>query len=427
MKNLLNIKTAVVLILCCSLAQTLIAQDKIIKTDGSTIEAKVMEITDADIIYKKFSNPTGPTYSIKIAEVMSVVYQNGTKEDYNTTSKPKETNIPPQQQNYITQVKPVGSDVWGYANQKGEIVIQAQYTKCYKFSIDGLAPIYDTKNKQYYFINLKGEKLSTEITDFKLNDGFGFDVEGFINGLVPIRQGEKWGYLNSSGKVAIPTKYDYASEFNGGYAVAKSGEKFIVLNTKGEEFMIDGSGIVDVKPFSEEMAPYKTADKKFGFIGKDGKIAIQSQFESVGYFNDGLAWAKSIGGTLGYINPKGEWVIKPQFTAGKNFDSESGLARIKTGEKWAYVNKAGEIIYVNDTEVWGDFSNGLADGKKNGKKGFYNNKGQWVIEPQFDGTREFKNGYAAAKQGDKWGIIDKQGKWVIQPSFTTIKDFELVK
>lgn len=331
------------------------------------------------------------------------------------------------QQTYVTQVKPVGSDVWGYANQKGEIIIQAQYAKCYKFSSEGLAPIYDTKNKQYYFINLKGERLSTEITNFKLNDGFGFDVEGFINGLIAIKQGEKWGYLNSDGKVAIPIKYDYASEFNGGYAVAKSGEKYIALNTKGEEVMIDGSGIVEVKPFSEELAPYKTADKKFGFVGKDGKIAIQSQFESVGYFHDGLAWAKTIGGTLGYINPKGEWVIKPQFTAGKNFDSESGLARIKMGDKWAYVNKAGEIIYVNDTDAWGDFSNGLAEGKRNDKRGFYNNKGQWVIEPQFDGTREFKNGHAAAKQGDKWGIINKEGKWVIQPSFTTIKDFELIK
>src|SRR3972149_12092721 len=151
-----------------------------------------------------------------------------------------QTSIPPDQQTYVTQVKPIGSDLWGYANQKGEIIIQAQFTKCYKFSIEGLAPIYDTKNRQYYFINLKGEKLSTEITDFKLIDGFGFDVEGFNNGLAPIKQGEKWGYLNANGKIAIPIKYDHVTEFNGGYAVAKSGEKYIVLNIKGEEFPVDG-------------------------------------------------------------------------------------------------------------------------------------------------------------------------------------------
>ncbi len=87
----------------------------------------------------------------------------------------------------------------------------------------------------------------------------------------------------------------------------------------------------------------------------------------------------------------------------------------------------GEIVKVNDTEVWGDFSEGLADGKNGDQRGFYNNKGEWVIKPQFEGVRDFKNGYAAAKQGGKWGVIDKKGNWVIRPAFDGIKDMELVK
>src|SRR5690349_2042919 len=85
-------------------------------------------------------------------------------------------------QTYITQVKPVGSKFWGYANLKGEMIIPAQFEKCYKFSPDGYATIYDTKAKQYYFINTKGERLNTEITSFKIRDGFGFDVDGFVDG-----------------------------------------------------------------------------------------------------------------------------------------------------------------------------------------------------------------------------------------------------
>jgi hypothetical protein len=330
-------------------------------------------------------------------------------------------------QTYITQVKPADSKNWGYANEKGELVIPAQFSKCYKFSPEGLAVIYDSKERQYYFINTKGEKLQTEISSFKLKDGFGFDVEGFKDGLVMIKQGDKWGYLNAKGKLAIPTKYDEATDFNDGFAYGKSGDKFVVLNTKGEEFAVTDAGVTDMKGFSEGLAPYKSKDKKFGFIGSDGKTAIPAQFESVGYFSNGLAWAKSMDGKLGYINPKGEWVIKPQFSAGKEFDKQSGLARIKNGDKWCYVNKAGDIKYVDDTKVWGDFSEGLSDGEKNDKKGFYDATGKWVIEPQFEGTRDFKNGFAAAKQDDKWGIINKQGKWVIKPTFDGIKDLELVK
>ncbi|MDQ3051555.1 MAG: WG repeat-containing protein [Bacteroidota bacterium] len=331
-------------------------------------------------------------------------------------------------QTLITQVKPVGSKFWGYANLKGELVIPAQYEKCYRFSEDGYATIYDNKARQYFFINPKGERLTTEIASFKLNDGFGFDLEGFKNGLVGIKVGEKWGFLNTEGKLAIPAKYDYVSEFNGGYAVAKLGATYIVLNTKGVEALVQGAPVLEIKDFSENLAPFRSSDKKFGFIGTDGKIAIPAQFESVGYFRDGLAWAKTVSGSLGYINTKGEWAIQPQFDAGKNFDPSTGLARIKTTSgNWAYVNKAGELTYVNDTEAWGDFSDGLADGKKGDKKGFYDSKGKWVIQPQFDGVRDFKNGYAAAKLGDRWGIIDKTGKWVIQPTFDGIKDMEAVR
>lgn len=330
------------------------------------------------------------------------------------------------QKTCIAMVKPYGGDLWGYVNQKGEIIISAQFSKCFPFSSEGLAVIHDTKAKQYYFINTKGERLTTEVADFKLKGVLGFDVKGFSNGLVAINQDKKWGFLNVSGKIAIPIKYDEVTEFIDGYSVAKIGGKFIVLNTKGEEFFVDGSDIVNVKEFSEEFAPYKSISKLFGFIGKDGKIAIQAQFESVGYFTNGLAWAKTAGGMLGYINTKGEWIIKPQFSAGREFDKESGLAKVKLGDKWAYVNKAGEIVNINDTEAWGNFYNGLAEGKKNGKKGFYDNKGQWVIQPQFDETRDFKNGYAAVKIGDKWGVIDKSGKWVIQPTYASIRDFEIV-
>ncbi len=329
-------------------------------------------------------------------------------------------------QTYLTQVKPMGSKTWGYANQKGEMVIPAQYAKCYKFSSEGLAVIYDQTERQYYFINTKGEKITTEAKGFKLRDGMGFDVEGFKSGLAMIKMGDKWGYVNTSGKIVVPAKYEDANDFNDGYAAVKSGGNFFILDTKGSETAVEGANILDIKDFSEGLAPYKTADKMTGFIGTNGKIAIASQYQSVGYFKNGLAWAKAADGMLGYINPKGEWVIKPQFTAGKEFDKESGLARVKVGDRWGYVNKSGEVMYVSDADAWGDFSEGLSDGSKNKKKGFYNNKGVWVIQPQFDGVRDFKNGFAAAKQGDKWGMIDKTGKWVIQPTYDGIKDMEKV-
>jgi len=323
-------------------------------------------------------------------------------------------------QTYVTQIKSSDTKKWGYANQKGEIIIAPQFERCDEFTSDGWAAVYDKKNKSAYFINLKGEKLNSAV-------GIADVMDGFNSGLAAVKTGDKWGYLDTNGKLAIPAKYDEATAFDAGYAIAKSGNKYVVLNAHGEESSVEGSGILDAKHFSEKLAPFRASDKKFGFINERGKVAIPAKFQSVGYFKNGLAWAKENDGKLGYIDPKGEWVIKPQFDAGREFDSESGLARIKKDDKWGYVNHSGEITYVNDTDVWGDFSGGLSEGKKGGKKGFYNGKGQWVIEPQFEGVRDFKNGFAAAKMNELWGMIDKTGKWVIKPSFAGIKDMERVR
>jgi tetratricopeptide (TPR) repeat protein len=69
------------------------AQDRIQKTDKSVIEARVLEISSADIKYKKFSNPGGPTYIIPKAEVTAIVYENGEKEVFSQPA-PVQATVP---------------------------------------------------------------------------------------------------------------------------------------------------------------------------------------------------------------------------------------------------------------------------------------------------------------------------------------------
>ena len=75
------------------------AQDVIVKKDGSTILSKVIEIGTTEIKYKKNSNLNGPTYSINIADVQAVNYENGEKENFSGTmvSQPQQNVTIPQQ------------------------------------------------------------------------------------------------------------------------------------------------------------------------------------------------------------------------------------------------------------------------------------------------------------------------------------------
>lgn len=64
--------------LCCAmLFQSLNAQDIIVTKQSTRIDAKVLEISDTEIRYKKASNLEGPTYVMSTSEIVSILFANG--------------------------------------------------------------------------------------------------------------------------------------------------------------------------------------------------------------------------------------------------------------------------------------------------------------------------------------------------------------
>lgn len=69
-------------VIICLLLSTIsaFAEDIIVLNNGNIIKAIVLDISNAEISYKKVSNPNGPTYHIDIVDVMSINYENGEKD-----------------------------------------------------------------------------------------------------------------------------------------------------------------------------------------------------------------------------------------------------------------------------------------------------------------------------------------------------------
>ena len=325
-------------------------------------------------------------------------------------------------QTYVVQVQTNDSRGWCYADIHGDIFIDTQYTTKFEFTEEGVAFVYSSFTNEYSLIDLNGNVINLENPDLFLKNTFGNVVTGFNSGLVPAGDLEKWGYLNSKGELGISLKYDYASEFNNGFAFVINEGKYIIIDTNGNETIVSAPNIDELRNFSEGYAPYFTKKGLFGFINSNGEVAIPAQFHGVGYFNAGLAWARTKKGKIGFINSKGEWVIEPQLKTAYDFDIESGLAKVEIKSKWCYINKVGEIVTDFNIKKFGSYSEGLARAEKKGKIGFINSDQNWIISPDFDSVRDFKNGYAAVKQKGGWGIINKSGEWIIEPNFKRIKD-----
>ncbi len=79
----MRIQTLILFLLLCLASGY--AKDVITKTDGTKIDAKVEEITESVIKYRKATNPTGPVYSIPVSSVTTVLYENGDIDNFNSS------------------------------------------------------------------------------------------------------------------------------------------------------------------------------------------------------------------------------------------------------------------------------------------------------------------------------------------------------
>lgn len=77
----MRIRTFILCLFLC--VASAFAKDVITKTDGSKIDAKVEEITETVIKYRKATNPTGPVYTIPLTSVATIRYENGDIDSFN--------------------------------------------------------------------------------------------------------------------------------------------------------------------------------------------------------------------------------------------------------------------------------------------------------------------------------------------------------
>ena len=329
-------------------------------------------------------------------------------------------------QDALVMVKSAETGKWGYSNLLGEFVIAPEHKTAFQFSESGYAVI--KVKKQLMIIDRTGNHVLPESESVRFfGSGGGFGAVEFNDGLLVAGKREKRGFINASGEFLVEPQYESCTPFNNGFAAARKGEDWYVIDKDGNSNLVKGA-IKVIKPFSEGLAPFHEVSKNAGFVDTKGEIVIRAKFGSVGYFKNGLAWARDLeSNLLGFINKNGDWEIEPKFEKVNDFDEISGLARVRMNAVYRYVDKEGNLLDQKDSEVFGKFYDGLAKGRKNDKLGFYDASMSWKIEPKYDAVRDFKNGYAAVKIGDLWGIIDASGKMIVKPKFAGIKDVIVFK
>lgn len=74
-------------------------------------------------------------------------------------------------------------------------------------------------------------------------------------------------------------------------------------------------------------------------------------------------------------------------------------------------------------DMAGPFCNGLARVKTKNKWGYIDTTGNVVVPPKYNEVENFSDGIARVRMGQKWGLIDTSGKEIIKPTFDWIYEF----
>ncbi len=260
--------------------------------------------------------------------------------------------------------------------------------------------------------------------------------------LWPVTQGGKCGYIDKTGRLIIPFKFDGAANFSEGLAAVKIKDKTGYIDKTGELVIqprfisgfsfSDGLAVVVIRRFEKDGFQMH----KFVYIDRSGKIVIQprealdskSFFVSMSFkeldFSEGLCPVKQDDKSgYGYIDKSGKMVIPPKYRAAAPFSE--GLAAVKLKGKYGYINRFGKMVIPSQFDHARPFSEGLAYIDSDRYQGFIDKSGKLAINAEkFVLARRFSEGLAAVMDKDhRYGYIDKTGQVVIPPQFLLVGDF----
>ena len=181
---------------------------------------------------------------------------------------------------------------------------------------------------------------------------------------------------------------------------------------RGQSFPLpeDLGGSPSFSPDGTKVAYYSHQEAEhvphWSFIDRTGKTVpvppVPRQFKgrpSWGEFSEGLAQVsepRSVGvrqwGKMGYEDETGKVVIQLQCDSAGYFSE--GLEPVEIGEKWGFINRTGETVIPLQYALAHSFSEGLAWVAVDGKIGFIDQTGKMVISPQYDEAEDFHQGVA---------------------------------
>jgi len=239
--------------------------------------------------------------------------------------------------------------------------------------------------------------------------------------------GTRWGYVDERGAWRIPPTYEHATDFPAsGPAVVQQDGKYGAIDASGR--LVVPSEYEWIDEFSEGRA---TAFDRDGsrVIDESGRVLTKKAYAFVGKYHEGRALFSELRGDTylyGYLDRDGNEAIPAAFREAGDFADGKAVVKIAENE-FALIGPAGERKATYPFAFVGVPGDGLLSFRKaeDGKYGYIDESGRTVIEPKYTEANPFREGRAVVNVGEnfknEYGLIDRTGAFVVEPKYNEIR------
>lgn len=242
-----------------------------------------------------------------------------------------------------------GRQIWaprdcGYINESGKWQIPPQWDRAYTF-YEGLALVRRDVDEGFFYVDEQGRFVMKTTAPMHGGD--------FAEGLAPAKdlKTHTWGYVDRTGRFAIPATYYLTFEFSEGLGRVQLDEnRYGFVNRDGH--LTIQAGWSNAGSFSEKLAAV-CQSKKWGYIDSNSRVVIPLQWSNAGQFSEGIATVKDRFG-CSLIDHTGAVLVKTPYDQIGLFSN--GFAIARRGEKFGFINKSGDEVspFEWDTVVQAD-------------------------------------------------------------------------
>lgn len=298
--------------------------------------------------------------------------------------------------------------LYGFMDRKGRWLTEPCYSYVSLYPHEGFSMVQ--KDGLIGFID--GEAREVVPCEYE-------SVKDFSCGFAAVKKDGKWGYVDARGELVIEPRFDDAGGFDA------DGHAYVFVNLRVGVIDTNGSYLCEPEYFqSGKSRDYSIIcegsewNERYGCLFSDGTLIEPRWTNRIISFQEGLAAVSTEDNLWGYIDRQGNVAIEPRFEVAKDF--ENGRAIVMENAKFGVIDTCGVYVYPPEYDDIYSFTRG--DGVyfvvKDGRMSVLRADGT-LWERYYDYIYE-ENGLYVLEENGLYGLADINGDILLEPVFRDI-------